>query len=662
VTNWVTLPKLSLLKVELVLDVTQVERTTVIGDPVRIRQIVTNLVGNAIKFTHHGEVVVTANLQTLAAKQARLRISVSDTGIGIPDDKISNLFESFTQVDASTTRKFGGTGLGLAIVKNLCEMMGGSVEVQSEYGSGSTFTAEIAIELGSKSSLVMPSVSVKGKSILIVDDNTTNREVLRGQLEHWGMQVYETASAPEAQQLCHDAAAKTSPPFDIAFLDMQMPGMDGAQLGEALRKMPENGSMKLVMMTSLGSRGDAQRFADLGFDAFFPKPTTTQDLFYALNVLVEDSDALHRARPLLTRDYLGTLEKEEETAWPEDTRLLLVEDNETNQMVAKGMLESIGLTASVAINGIDALKTLTERSETEPFTLILMDCQMPEMDGYETTRAIKAGEVGDAYRSVPVIAMTANAMQGDREKCFAAGMDDYISKPINPLALKDILKKWLLNEASVSGRDPASIAETPEASIGLPVWDETDALARFGGKAALLTRVMSVFVNDIADQLTAFDEALADDDAKSCQLHAHSIKGSSANVSAQKLHSLGKALEASAREGELKTLKARLPELKNAVDEILKRFNDYLKRTSHSETEERTMTAAALNKALTQLRSELQEGAFIDVDTLEIFNGYADKVIAEKLMQLKKAIGRFAFDDALGTLDAILQLMEKEPQ
>lgn len=425
--------------VELIIDLIKVEHQLVICDPGRLRQILNNLVGNAIKFTHKGEILIKAVLEEKTKTQGQLFISIKDTGIGIPKDKIDDLFESFTQVDASTTRKYGGTGLGLSISKKLAHIMGGSVDVSSVEGEGSIFSFNVEVGLHEDKHIVMPHVDIKDKRILIIDDNTLNREVVSGQFLHWGMQVFEAHDAKSSLTICKEHSKEKKAPFDIAIVDMQMPDMDGASLGKELKALyPE---MKLVMMTSLGARGDAKTFKDLGFSAFFPKPCTTRDLFHALNVLIDDAKALHDSDDFITSDNLHAMS--EEYTWPKHTRILLVEDNMTNQIVANGILETFNLEADTANNGQEALIALKDALGVKPYTLVLMDCQMPILDGYDATKAIRKGESGEINKKIPIVAMTANAMQGDKEKCLNVGMDDYLSKPINPDKLRDALQKWL---------------------------------------------------------------------------------------------------------------------------------------------------------------------------------------------------------------------------
>ncbi|NOR57315.1 MAG: response regulator [Sulfurimonas sp.] len=409
--------------VDLILDVAGIERNMINADPGRIRQILSNIVGNSIKFTSRGFISIKATLNDQNPADARLIIEMSDSGIGIPKDKIDTLFDSFSQVDASTTRKYGGTGLGLAIVQKLCKLMDGNIDVQSEFGKGSVFTIDIAVNLSQNSSLVIPDISVKDKKVLIIDSSEFSIDVIQKQLEHWDMKVESAKNSIEA------LFKLESRKFDIAFIDMVMPTMKGEELVKIIRNNPNYEKMKIIMMTSLIDRGDAPRYSNIGIDGFFPKPATTNDLFYALNTLLEDKE---------TPD-ISFVEDNNDLTF--ENNILLVEDNLTNQLVANGMLENFGLEADIANNGIEALDILNNSSIT--YDLIFMDCQMPELDGYDTTKAIRANEAGESYTKIPIVAMTANAMHGDQEKCMAAGMDDYLAKPIDRELLKNILIKWL---------------------------------------------------------------------------------------------------------------------------------------------------------------------------------------------------------------------------
>ncbi|MGB2924068.1 MAG: response regulator [Limnothrix sp.] len=449
-------PKAHEKRIELILDLGNITTEIVKGDPGRLRQILTNLVSNAIKFTEKGEIVIQCHL-TKTDKQFVLHSSVRDTGIGIADSKAAMLFESFTQADESTTRQYGGTGLGLAITSKLCQLMGGHVGVTSEIGQGSEFEFTVKLRPSNQKPQTLPKINLEDLTFLVVDDNETNRKVLSDQLSRWGAHVAEAKSGFEALEVCAAKAEKSpekSSPFDIALLDMQMPGMDGAELGKQLKADDRFEAMPLVMMTSVAQRGEARRFAELGFSAYFPKPFTPSDLFDALTVIREAGETLNNASPLVTRHYVQSLYKEKGRSptvptarhWSQDTHILLVEDNKVNQMVSKGVFKKLGLEIDIAADGQQALTALLAASLDRPYTLVFMDCQMPVMDGYEATREVRLGHAGYRNLDIPIVAMTANAMKGDREKCLEAGMNDYLSKPIHAEELDRVLNAWVLAE------------------------------------------------------------------------------------------------------------------------------------------------------------------------------------------------------------------------
>jgi len=570
---------------ELVLDVTGVEQSLVKGDPGRLRQILTNLVGNAIKFTAEGEIVIRANMQDHNEQALHLNCTITDTGIGIPADKLSALFDSFTQVDASTTRKYGGTGLGLAIAKKLCNLMGGGITVSSESGKGSCFELNVVLQKSQHSHLVMPEVDIQALNLLVVDDNVTNREVLRGQLEHWGASVVEAEDGPHALAVCEQRIEQDGLPlFDIAFLDMQMPGMDGEQLGKALKSDPRFSQMKLVMMTSMGYQGEARHFADIGFSGYFPKPATTSDLFDALAVVAEDGEALQQAEPLVTHHYLKTLSHSKESVienansimndklWTEDTRVLLVEDNQVNQLVASGILANMGIQVDVAADGLAALNSLDQAPTDAPYILVLMDCQMPEMDGYEATSAIRNGKAGERYKTIPIIAMTANAMEGDRRKCLEAGMDDYLSKPIDTELLFEKLQQWLpgAEEKPVLRK---VVEHTPE--LERAVWDKEAALKRLLSDEDLLNTLVEVFLDEMPTRMDELKQGMESGDCEKIHYLAHTIKGTAGNLSALGLQKQATLMEAAAKEADIEQVSILMPALQQAIEQLKQRFEQH---------------------------------------------------------------------------------------
>ena len=413
------------------------------GDPGRLRQVLINLVGNAVKFTHDGEVAVRASLESETGDEALVRFSVRDTGIGIPADKQDSLFHQFTQVDASTTRKYGGTGLGLAISRQLVEMMGGEIGINSEEGKGTEFwfTARFLKQSERELDKTVPGnlsacsaqSGVCGARILVVDDNATNREILLGRFKAWGARSDEASDGEMGLRLLREAA-QAGDPYRVAVLDMQMPGMDGEELGRAIKANAELADTRLVMMTSIGRRGDARRLDEIGFVAYLTKPVRQSDLFDSLAAVLA-GETRKAKRPIVTRHSVREMRRG-------NVRILLAEDNIVNQKVTLAFLKKLGLSADAMANGIEAVKALG----LIPYDLVLMDCQMPEMDGYEATARIRSPQSQVLNHDIPIIAMTAHAMHGDREKCLEAGMNDYLSKPVVPQTLAEMLDKWLPQE------------------------------------------------------------------------------------------------------------------------------------------------------------------------------------------------------------------------
>ncbi len=404
------------------------------GDPGRVRQILINLIGNGIKFTTKGEVVVSVDVEEEQKQRVRLRFVVSDTGIGIPQDKMDRLFKSFSQVDNSTTRKYGGSGLGLTICKRLSRLMGGETGVKSREGFGSDFwfTSEFEKQAVQAKPLRL-STDIQGKYILIVDDNRTNRFVLQEQLKLWGCRYAEAEGGSGALKLLL-AAAREKKPFDIAIVDMQMPGMSGRRLGEKIKSDPQISKTILVMMTSMGERGDVRELERIGFAAYLIKPVKMAPLRACLKRVSVRSDSAEKmgSHEIVTRHSLSEDERQR-------VRILLAEDNEINQKVALKILSKMGYRADLVKNGREAVAALKKTD----YDLVLMDCQMPELDGYGATRQIRDIKTGVKNPNVPVIALTAHAMKGDKEKCLEAGMNDYLSKPVKPKELSQMLVKRL---------------------------------------------------------------------------------------------------------------------------------------------------------------------------------------------------------------------------
>ncbi|MBK7368141.1 MAG: response regulator [Candidatus Eisenbacteria bacterium] len=422
-----------------------------IGDPGRIRQILLNLAGNAIKFTETGHVLVAVDTPEVSETDALVRIQVQDTGIGIPADKLPALFHRFQQADTSTTRKFGGTGLGLAIARQLAELMGGDISVTSVVGEGSTFCATLRLPIDAAGvHEKLPRSSLDGVRALIVDDTEVNRRVLLEQLGSFGLRVEAVESGERALDVLREAREKGEP-YRLALIDHLMPGMDGEQLGRMLREDVEFDRLAMIMFTSSGRRGEAKRFITAGFDAYLVKPLRISLLQEAISTVLGIREHGVRA-PLVTQHLLAedkALEKAAAAAAPENTgprwRVLVAEDNAINQKVATRMLSKLGCRVDVGANGAEAVDLWRQL----PYDVIFMDCQMPEMDGFEATREIRRLEQSSGRRT-PIVALTANAMSGDREKCLEAGMDDFISKPVDEARLREAIARWTPNDEAAA--------------------------------------------------------------------------------------------------------------------------------------------------------------------------------------------------------------------
>jgi PAS domain S-box-containing protein len=493
----------------------------ILGDGTRLGQILVNLLTNAVKFTEHGEVVLRVESEATGSRDGRrLHFTVRDTGIGIPADRIDRLFESFTQIDASTTRRYGGTGLGLAISKRLTEMMGGEMWAQSEEGKGSAFHFTIAAEPTPGPAFPPVAAELRGKRLLIVDDNAANREVVMRHARSWGMVPRETGSPTQALEWI-----RRGDPLDVGVLDMRMPEMDGLALAQEIRHYRDAHALPLVMLTSLGRRTEDRR----EFAAILTKPIKASQLYDAIATVVgaHAPRAGHAGQPepVATRRRSAQL------------RVLLAEDNALNQQLALRMLETLGYRADIATNGFEAVEALRRW----PYDVVLMDVEMPEMDGLEAARRIHREWPGDERPRI--VAMTANAMQGDREICLAAGMDDYVSKPIH----LDELAAALARCAPRAVLDPESLEQ----------------LRALGGDRAFVVELLDAFLRDAPALLQTLRGALHDTDAQELRRAAHTLKANGQVLGAARLAALCQELEAAARARSL----ADAPQLVAQIDE-----------------------------------------------------------------------------------------------
>jgi PAS domain S-box-containing protein len=539
---------------ELILDLTELQHSFVTGDPVRLKQILINLVGNAVKFTHQGEILIKCSTKKQENKII-LTGSVKDTGIGIDQEKIPFLFDSFTQVDASTTRQYGGTGLGLAIVKKLCQLMGGNITVISELGKGSDFQFTIILEAQQQPEPMI--INLEGLKIMVVDDNPTNRQVLAKQLQQWGATVTEAENGLTALDICdlQQENNPDQPPFDLIFIDLQMPNLDGSKVGKYIKADERFEKIKLILMTAISDYCNLESFVNYGFSFCLTKPIINSDILSILTTIESKSQ-------VTTIEKFTNYETVKLSNAQTKPRLLLVEDTQINQLVFKGLMGKLGLEVDFAFNGIEALNILNNTVPDAPYNIIFMDCQMPEMDGYETTRQIRQGLAGEYYQNITIIAMTANAMSGDREKCLDAGMNDYLTKPIALENLKNTLEKWLFNSDFILQIQPKSEPSQPKKRTNnISVFDEETLLKYFGNDQELAAELCQLFLEDTPLYIQSMQQAFQIQDLTNVQEEAHKIKGSAGQVGGKLVSQLALEIEQAAKTQDLNLVEAKITEL-----------------------------------------------------------------------------------------------------
>ncbi len=572
-----------------------------IGDPSRLRQILVNLVGNALKFTHQGEIVVRVSALSETEELATFRFSVQDTGIGIPEDRRAAIFDRFTQADGSTTRRYGGTGLGLAICKQLVEAMGGQIGLESEVGKGSEFWFVIPFVKQQMKPEEIPSmpVSLKDLRVLYADDNATNRLILHKMLTGFGCRPTGASSGSEALDLIR-LAHREGDPFRIVVLDMQMPGMDGEQTARAIKSDPIGQNVSIVILTSLGEHGDAARLEALGCSAYLHKPVKQKMLADTLVALLGQQPQRPGTGRLVTRHTLTEQKRR-------GGRILLAEDNPVNQKLTVILLQKAGFSVDAVDDGLKAV----EYAQKGQYAAILMDVQMPEMDGFEATRKIREWEAGQ--RHIPIIAMTAHALKGDRERCLEAGMDDYISKPIQPQALLTALERWMaektasaespiieemdysappsafgplsidadaglfgegaaVTEKSEHPAAPAFITDQPPKDFAQPL-DLQKALPRFNNDREFFNEMCAEFMAHLPGRLEELKNTFEARDLETFTRTAHSLKGLAASFSAEPVTQISAELELLGRQGNLDAA----PPLMERLEAESRRLLDYMR-------------------------------------------------------------------------------------
>jgi PAS domain S-box-containing protein len=525
-----------------------------IGDPTRLRQLILNLVGNAIKFTENGNIVVNAELESRSADEVRLHVSVADTGMGIPLDKQQVIFESFAQVDGSTTRRFGGTGLGLTISRQLVELMGGRMWVESELGKGSKFHFTCNFHVGA-----MPAPdddriagrALAGQDILVVDNNSVNREIFAEMLTNWGMKPVLAGGGAEALGLL-ESAQKAGQAFPIVLLDALMPEISGFDVLQRIQSSPGLAGAVIMLLSSTRQAANSARCREMGVKLCLTKPVGQSELFDAILLAVGQ-------RPLEKQRYESAAPVPQAPRGPA-LNILLAEDNPVNQKLAVRLLEKAGHRVTLAGTGREAVAEW-EKAGLPGFDLLLMDIQMPEMDGMEATAAIRRRETPSG-RHVPILAMTAHAMRGDKEKCLAGGMDGYVSKPVNSAELFAEMERCLAA--------PEGSKTVPEISHGTEVQiDRASLLDRVEGDQELLTEMIHLFQDDAPNLLAAMRDALLRGDMTVLERSAHSLKGAASNLSAEGTAAAAMQLEKDAKNNDAEAAKGSLVEVERSVKRLL---------------------------------------------------------------------------------------------
>ncbi|HEX4328766.1 MAG TPA: response regulator [Burkholderiales bacterium] len=569
-------PRAHAKRVELACEVGSGLPPLLVGDAGRIRQVLTNLAGNAIKFTEAGEVLVKAAVAPGAAADAAsctVCFTVRDTGIGMPPEVLERLFRVFEQGSSSATKRYGGTGLGLAISQHLVQMMDGNITVSSEAGHGSTFEFRLTLPVGARTAAVAPlgepAASLAGKRILVVEDNPTNRGILAQQMRNWGAEcaaVDQGFSALDALE----AAVGAGWPFDAALIDMKMPGMSGVELAERIHRSPRLAATRLAMLTSLSGPRDLSRARAAGIDLYLEKPVRQAELQRALRKLL--------AQPIPPARLQAAPQPGDGPPARIGGHVLVVEDNPVNREIAGTMLEQLGYSHAIAENGREALQQLSGQS----FDLVLMDCQMPEMDGFEALRHIRAGGEGATLAvptDVPVIALTANALAGDRERCIEAGFNDYLSKPFAETDLQAVLSRWPCAAvaavvalpppvATPVPAAPAAEAEgVPDSPLDPRILHTLRTMER-GGAHGLIARLSGAFLASAPELFEQLRQAAACGDMAAARMAAHTLKSSNANIGAVAVSKLFARIEADARASEAAATAGRLDEAEHELRRV----------------------------------------------------------------------------------------------
>ena len=622
-----------------------------VGDSLRLGQILLNLSNNAVKFTDRGEIVIRTELTPDAmgeeSNRVMLRFSVRDTGIGMTHEQIEKLFQSFSQADISTTRKYGGTGLGLAISKRLTEMMGGKIWVESEPGKGSTFffTAMFGLQAEVEEKKYILPDKMSGLRVLIVDDNPTSRQILNDMCSSFSFETKEAASGQEA--LSELENAESDSPYDLVLMDWKMPGMDGIETTRRIKENPDLSKLPgVLMVTAYGREEIKQQAYNAHVDGFLIKPVNPSLLYDTIMEVFREEIGLSSHVPEQIIEITEPLKP------IKGAGILLVEDNAINQQVATELLEQAGFVVTIAGNGREGVHEV----KTSEFDLILMDIQMPEMDGYEATRIIRKEHNSD---SLPIVALTAHAMAGEREKCLDSGMNDYLSKPIKTDHLYAVLTKWIKpgeRSAPESKEPPPSEEDRDELPMELPGINMSEGLKNVGGEKGFFKKLLFEFYNDYRTAAQEITEALSNGQTEYVQRRTHTIKGVAGTIGAEDLMKNASALEDTFISHSKEDRRSLIVGFTGSLDEVLESIGAMLPPTDEYHEEEpgpgdgRNVDLKKVGPLMVELMGLLQEG---DAGSEECFEALRDNInvseYSEYVDKLQEQIGSYDFEDAQNT-------------
>ncbi len=637
---------------ELMFDLPAEYPSALIGDPLRLGQVLINLGNNAVKFTDQGEVVISIEVVEEDTESTKLHFAVRDTGIGLTPEQQKKLFQSFSQADASTTRKYGGTGLGLTISKKLTEMMGGEIWVESEAGVGSTFhfTVQLGKQQGVPSQRRTEITALGDVRVLVVDDNSTAREILCSMLAGFGLRVDQAVNGQDALERLH--GVDESDPYKLVLMDWKMPGMDGVEVTRVLQSDQQQTEVPTVIMVTAYGKEDASRTAkDVNISSFLTKPVTASTLHDAI-MMAMGHEVIQDTRSS-TRSELA----DADIAKLCGARILLVEDNEINQELALELLKTNGIRVQVANNGQEALDLLAK----DTFDGVLMDCQMPVMDGYEATRRVREQE---RFTNLPILAMTANAMAGDREKVLAAGMNDHIAKPINVQEMFSIMASWITpsepcEEPFISEQDKVATEQKNMGIPELPGVNTAAGLATTQGNHKLYRKLLLKFRTSEAGFVDLFHQALQDADMETARRYAHTLKGVAGNIGAKEVQQTAAALEAACKAN------SKTEEIEQLLENVAEALSPMLAGLSLLEQPEtatlpRTVDPEKRNALLSQLRVLLEDDDTEAVDVLEVLEEMSGSGDHTSVMRrLSAAISEYDFDQALAELDTLESVLKE---